>query len=202
MTKSRNIKEAILKEAFKLFLSKPYDKVTYTDLEKTTGFSRGAILHHFRLKQDLLEQVVDKYLFRDNSIFDFYNEHIGMTFLSFIHIYCDWIENKKKMFRGLNVDNYSLALVNITLQAFYFYPHMMERVTMFRDEEKNAWCNILKKGIEAGELRQDIDVLFIARSIQVAYYGTSYTGLIRSGGVEVSFLKEQLLYLYDTIKAG
>jgi AcrR family transcriptional regulator len=201
MTKGRNIKEAIEEEAFRLFLSKPYDKVTYTDLEKATGFSRGAILYHFRTKLSLLERVTDKYLFHDDAIFDFYNEAIGMSFLSFIHIYCDWVENEKRKIRKLSVCNYNLSMVNITMQAFYFNPGMKDRAARFGAKEKEAWRNILKKGVGTGELREDTDVLLIAGIIQGLYYGVSHTGMVRDDGTDISLLKEQLLHIYAAIKA-
>jgi AcrR family transcriptional regulator len=37
-------KNFVFFEAFKLFSKKPYDQVTYSDLEQATGLSRGAIL--------------------------------------------------------------------------------------------------------------------------------------------------------------
>jgi AcrR family transcriptional regulator len=201
MTKNRNIKETVQEEAFRLFLSKPYDKVTYTDLQKATGFSRGAILHHFKTKLSLLEQVIDKYLFKDNSVFDLYNEQIGMSFLSFIHIYCDWVENRKRTFRSMGVENYSLAVVSITMQASYFYPGMVQRSAEFALKEREVWSYILMRGIEAGELRKDTDVPFIAHNIQNTYYGTAFTGLARPDGADVQFLRKQLLYIYESIKA-
>lgn len=196
----RNIKESILKEAFILFLSKPYDKVTYDDLMEATGLSRGAILYHFPVKQELFKQVIDTYLFHDNSIFDFYNEGIGMSFLSFLHIYCDWIESERKMFKELHIDNFNLALVNITIQAYYFYPDMKKRASEFDNKEVQTWSYILRKGVDSGELKKNINISFLARSIQNMYYGTSYAGLARTRGVDIQLLREQLLYIYNLIK--
>ncbi|GAB6124261.1 TetR/AcrR family transcriptional regulator [Dysgonomonas termitidis] len=201
MTKGRNIKETIQEEAFRLFLSKPYDKVTYTDLEKATGFSRGAILHHFKTKLSLLEQVVDKYVFKNNSVFDLYNEQIGMSFLSFIHIYCDWVENRKREFRSMGVENYSLAVVNIAMQASYFYPGMVQKLSEFSLKEREIWSYILRRGIESGELRKDIDIPFIAHNLQDTYYGTAFTGLARPDGADIPFLRKRFLHIYESIKA-
>ena len=40
-------KQKILLESFKLFATKPFSDITFTDIEKVTGLSRGAILYHF-----------------------------------------------------------------------------------------------------------------------------------------------------------
>ncbi len=44
----------ILKIALQLFLKKGYKDVSYQDLIKETGLSKGAIYHHFKSKEDLL----------------------------------------------------------------------------------------------------------------------------------------------------
>lgn len=45
MRNGKSTKDKLLIEAFKLFTSKPYDRVTFADLEQATGLSRGAILY-------------------------------------------------------------------------------------------------------------------------------------------------------------
>ena len=46
MRDGKPTKNRLLIEAFKLFAHKPYDRVTFADLEEVTGLSRGAILYH------------------------------------------------------------------------------------------------------------------------------------------------------------
>jgi len=53
----RDTKHVILKNALQLFLKKGYRAVTYQDLMKKTGLSKGAIYHHFASKDELLEGV-------------------------------------------------------------------------------------------------------------------------------------------------
>ena len=49
----------ILKIALQLFLKKGYKDVTYQELIKKTGLSKGAIYHHFKSKDDLLACVFE-----------------------------------------------------------------------------------------------------------------------------------------------
>lgn len=202
MTKSRPIKEIILEEAFKLFLSKPYDKVTYTELEKATGFSRGAILHHYRKKIMLFEQVINKYLLQDNSVFDLYNGQAWISVCSFIHITCDWLEDRKRQYKQMGAESYCKALVNLTLQGTFFCPEAIRKAFEFSARENGIWTDILRHGIESGELRKDTDVAFIARYIQHLCYGSIFMGSFRPEGGDIQFLRKQLLYIYDTIKAS
>jgi AcrR family transcriptional regulator len=49
----------ILKTAMQLFFKKGYKAVTYQDLIKKTGLSKGAIYHHFASKEFLLQSVFE-----------------------------------------------------------------------------------------------------------------------------------------------
>src|SRR5580692_3927817 len=53
----------ILKTALLLFLEKGYKNVSYQDLVKKIGLSKGAIYHYFASKEELL-----------NAVFDFFSE--------------------------------------------------------------------------------------------------------------------------------
>ena len=55
----------ILKTALLLFLEKGYKDVSYQDLVKKTGLSKGAIYHYFASKEELLNAVFD--LFAQSS---------------------------------------------------------------------------------------------------------------------------------------
>lgn len=58
---SNTTKKTIIVEAFKLFASKPYDQVTFADLEKATNLSRGAIMYHIKTKDNLFIEVMRKH---------------------------------------------------------------------------------------------------------------------------------------------
>ena len=55
-------KQKILLESFKLFATKPFSDITFTDIEKVTGLSRGAILYHFKSKDEILASIIDRFI--------------------------------------------------------------------------------------------------------------------------------------------
>ena len=55
-------RESILRESFKLFLSKGYDAVRITDKERAAKVTRGAIFHHFNNK-DLFKHIAEQFIF-------------------------------------------------------------------------------------------------------------------------------------------
>ena len=65
-----NTKEFITDEAFKLFLNHSYEAVSISDISKAIGFTKGALYHHFKNKEELFKSVVDKYLFIPEVVTD------------------------------------------------------------------------------------------------------------------------------------
>lgn len=52
-----------------MFLPKNVEKVTVPDLGKATGVQRGAIFYHFKDKEALFIEVIDRYFFSELNIF-------------------------------------------------------------------------------------------------------------------------------------
>ena len=78
MRDGKPTKNRLLIEAFKLFAHKPYDRVTFADLEEVTGLSRGAILYHIKTKENLFLNVVNKFIFDRNSVSNLSNVNNAM----------------------------------------------------------------------------------------------------------------------------
>ena len=53
----------ILEMAMRLFIEKGYEQTTLQDIADAIGMTRGAIYHHFKSKEDILEAVCDQRMF-------------------------------------------------------------------------------------------------------------------------------------------
>lgn len=59
--------EKILTASRKLFLEKGYDNTTIQDIvDELGGLTKGAIYHHFKSKEDIMNALCDKMLFENN----------------------------------------------------------------------------------------------------------------------------------------
>ena len=59
--------EKILKAAQKLFLEKGYDNTTIQDIvDELGGLTKGAIYHHFKSKEDIMDALGDQMFFDHN----------------------------------------------------------------------------------------------------------------------------------------
>ncbi|WP_424983239.1 TetR/AcrR family transcriptional regulator [Maritalea sp. S77] len=56
-----NLKDQLLDIAFNMFLAQGYDGVGLSEVIKKAGVSKGALYHHFSSKEDLIDQVLQRY---------------------------------------------------------------------------------------------------------------------------------------------
>ena len=59
----------ILDVAFRLFSEKGYDHTTIQNIVDALGMSKGAVYHHFKSKEDILDHLYDRY-YVDSKMFD------------------------------------------------------------------------------------------------------------------------------------
>jgi AcrR family transcriptional regulator len=103
----------ILKTALLLFLEKGYKDVSYQDLVKKTGLSKGAMYHYFASKEDLLNAVFDLFSQSSSQLTPLAPEELVTDYTSFKKLYAD-IKigqlNDFKAFLGADLVNYNWVL--------------------------------------------------------------------------------------------
>ena len=57
---AKETQENIISIATKLFLEKGYEKTSVQDIANTLGMTRGAVFHHFKSKEDILNEVINR----------------------------------------------------------------------------------------------------------------------------------------------
>lgn len=88
--------EQILSISYHLFLKKGYEQTTIQDIINELGMSKGAIYHHFKSKEEILEAIGDK-KFADRNIFNKIKEEKNLNGLQKLkRIFCNELENFEK----------------------------------------------------------------------------------------------------------
>ena len=104
---------SILKVALILFLEKGYKNVSYQDLVKKTGLSKGAIYHYFASKEELLVAVFDLFFESSGQDITMEPENMVMDYESFKKFYA-YIKmgqlNAFKTFLGAEIVNFNWVL--------------------------------------------------------------------------------------------
>lgn len=199
MRNGKSTKKRLLVEAFKLFASKPYDRVTFADLEQTTGLSRGAILYHVKTKENLFLDVVKMFIFEFNSV-SFIPENSQSSLKLFLSHYINSCQKEKNEMADAGITNVNNAMLNIIISAFFSLPKMREFAIKWHSQEIVAWINILEKAIIQKEIRSDIDVKVFANLFENIYLGSYLGGIIYADGYKIDQLEREFMQIYQLIK--
>lgn len=194
----KSTKEKLVIEAFKLFASKPYDQVTFADLEKVTNLSRGAILYHVKTKENLFNDVIHYFIFQTVSAASVENRD-EMTLKEFLIACIEECDRGVKKMAEIGISNINLAKLNIESQAFYFYPKMKEESEKWVEEQYAIFEKVIERAIEKCEIKPIADIRCIASLFIDSYLGISYSGIIRDNGVDINRLKDNLLLIYNML---
>lgn len=194
----KSTKEKLIIEAFKLFASKPYDQVTFADLEKVTNLSRGAILYHVKTKENLFNEVIHYFIFQTVSAASVENRD-KMTLREFLMACVNECENGVKRMAEIGISNINLAKLNIESQGFYFYPKMKDEAERWLEEQYTILRKVIERAIVNCEIKPVADINCIASLFIDLYLGISYSGIIRDNGIDVNKLRDSLLLIYNML---
>ncbi|MFC0875953.1 TetR/AcrR family transcriptional regulator [Saccharicrinis sp. FJH2] len=198
-TKGERTKKLILEKAFILFSGSAYNKISLKRIEEETGLSRGAILFHFPVKEQIFKNVVDKYVLHDLSA----SRHIKeekITLEKFIFNYTEQLAELKKDLFELGIINMSFALVNLNLQAFHFYPDFAEKAIDWNETETKVWYTVINNAVKSGEIDKKCNVTILASMFKNLFHGTGYEGINTTKDINIKLLNEEYVLLYKSLK--
>jgi len=189
-------KKKLLFQSFVLFSTKPYDKVTFSDIEKATGLSRGAILYHFASKQEIFNAVVESSLINRSLFLDLpikEKNPLENFILDFIKS-CS-VETKEMAKSGIK--NINRAYYNIESQALYFYDQYDKLSRQMRSTEIKVWSQVIKKAQEKNEIKKTVDSDFLATLFLDTYYGHAFAAAKEEKGCDLEFLLKELMLVRE-----
>jgi AcrR family transcriptional regulator len=186
-------REYIIDKSISLFLTNSYEAVSISDISDAIGFTKGALYHHFKNKEELFKAVIDKCLVIHQIEF---NDETG-TLLEFSEACLNNAKQTLQIFfnyvQGFEVINY----MSLIADSFRHYPGFANQKIEYTLNETDKIRNILIKSIERGEIRSDIDTLLIAQSYYSIMIGLA-TPIIQNQSIEQALtnLRGQLDQMY------
>ena len=196
-------KEILYKAAFRLFLVKQFEGVSLSDIEKESGLTRGAIFYYANDKKDLFHDIIKHFVIDRQNISAKVNSSDYTSVRDYINLYIkgvrETMDSLYELLPDMSRDNASRAYVSTILEASTFFPDVN---TWYRHNVNNdisMWVSVLHKGVENGEIREDIDFLNSAKQFVCIYYGLTLMNSF-SDGLNTNQLLEQMLNFYDFIK--
>jgi len=195
--KMDNTKNFIIEESYKLFLNHSYEAVSISDISKAIGFTKGALYHHFKNKEELFKSVVDKYLYIPDVIADF--ETVSLA--EYIQLCTAEAEKIIKRLFGFTLVFTPINYMSMFADAFRHYPGYAELKGDFITNEIEKTKRVLENAIKSGEIRADINTSLIATNFFSINMGLA-GNLVRNNSIDesISLLKEQNLEFYKLLK--
>lgn len=190
-------KDLVYLEAFKLFSKKPYDQVTYTNLQEETGLSRGAVLYHAKDKSSLFATVFSEFILT-SSIPERSFEN-GDSLNSFIERFINNCRLEKKMLKKRGIENINRSMLNLCSQTFYHCPVMAERYAEWMKNQLSTWIKMIRIAIDKNEIRDDINVELIASLFHNIYLGFALSGSTEKDGYDLDVLDNEFRLIYSFI---
>ena len=195
-------KEELFSAAFRLFILHGYDGVSFSDIEKATGMSRGAIFHYVDTKQELFRQVIEMFVIDKQSIDMKIKYGKDPSLHDFIGAYVQGVRTMKEVRQIIGEDVSmaagSRAYLNIIQQVATLLPDIFMLYQQCMDREQQVWQQVITRAIERKEIQPEINVELLAQTFIALFYGRAYRDSL-SNGLDADLLKHQMLQLYEII---
>ena len=193
----KDTRDFIIDEAYRLFLNHSYEAVSISMISEAIGFTKGALYHHFRNKEELYRAVIDKH-------FPITGLTVDVNTISMEEYTSLCIEHTHKILKAIFGNEEIFTPVNylsLIADCFRHYEGFSENKALVIEKSVNDVQIVLRNAIQKGEIRSDIDIKVVALqyfSLSVGLAGD----LIRTNSVgsAMKSLKDQLNQLYYLLK--
>lgn len=138
-------KELIISSAEKLFLEKGFDKVSMRDISEEAKLSKGAIYHHYKSKDEIIKEIINKYVELQRSMLvDLIKKTDGYTGKDkIVYLLDNIVDTVESRFKKLEVDEYQ-CIKSPDMVYMYLKNNMNYDAPMLAD--------IIETGNKAGSL--------------------------------------------------
>jgi len=205
MKKGANTRKKLLSDAFKLFSSNSYENVSFSELEKASGVSRGSMAYYFKNKKGLFSEMLKTFVF-DKSSVKRVPERYQHSLIAFYNYFIEILERERDKLKDLGINNMNEALFFIEMSALLNISDFRSNASAWYEEEKDIWCRIIENAVCSNEIRSDIDFHNVADLFERIYLGASFMGVFSILGADLNALRANFDQLYsllvnkDTIK--
>ncbi len=187
-----NTRERILSHSFNLFMKRGYTSVNISHILDDLNLSRGGFYHHFKNKEEVLKEVMEKYYIEQlnyltdivESARNFQDIIIGIEELAI-----------KQMDTFINIEEERPNHYYLMFEAMKLFPEMKEFVSRWYVESTKKLIQFIKICVESGEIRNDIEPSMLALQIITQVEGI----FLMSHFVSENIGKEEVFHVFDKI---
>ena len=197
-----NNKEKLFAQTFSLLLTHNIGDLTLEEVEKATGFTRGAIFYYAKTKLDFFRQVIISQVLEKQDIHRKVNYTEGMSLKDFIQAYLTGIVSTRAYYLDAATDtlpeNPTHAYLLLILQIKRYYPDLGERYYTIMQDEIDLWKKVLSDAVASGEIAAQQDIDTVAATFQSLFYGYSFHASIGKA-FDPAGLEAQMMRFYQSL---
>lgn len=162
MTKTDS-KEHILRTTFYLLLTKGYDGVSISDIQRETGLSRGLLYHYYGSKEELFRVAGERFLVDlfliDSTVTERYDlaEMIPYVVRRYREIYANWVDYPDSS--KITMANYDFLIYQMIARE----TRVADRYAAMRGRELAIWTEVAERALQRGEIRSVLTAGQVAR---------------------------------------
>jgi AcrR family transcriptional regulator len=197
-----NNKEKLFAQTFSLLLTHNIGDLTLEEVEKATGFTRGAIFYYAKTKLDFFRQVIIREVLEKQDIHRKVNYTESMSLKDFIQAYLTGIVSTRAYYLDAVTDslpeNPTHAYLLLVLQIKRYYPDLGERYYTIMQDEIALWKKVLDDAVASGEISAQPDLDTVAATFQSLFYGYSFHASIGKA-FDPTGLEAQMMGFYQSL---
>lgn len=192
-------RQKILLEAFKLFATMPYERVSFSVMEKEIGISRGSMVYYFGNKEGLFQEVLSTLVYGTSSI-KAVPEAYRLSLCSFYNYFIETLKREQERILQIGIVNLNEALMRIENSALTYIENFKEMTAQWFDEERQIWMSVIENAVSTGELKPITNIAALSQVFEDCYLGCAFTGVFNTNGYDIDSLKKTYDQIYVVIK--
>lgn len=155
MAKER--KEQIIYKALELYLLHGYENVSITDLQSALDMGRGTMYYHFRNKDEIYVEIVNRFFLRPKQEMLRLPDDIRVPgMIDALLRYFRFLESNLMELENKNINTSNVIMLLYT--AYHRFPELHRKAHRLYASEQTMWMRALRNSIMAGEIRRDIPI--------------------------------------------
>ena len=175
-----NTKDLILEKTLKLILEKGTIDISISDIRNCTGLATGGIYYHFSDKNDIFQEILQKYMV-DYIKIDFdkillegsSKDRIHDTLFYILYHYINGVEIES-INEKINYNSVILLLTSVG----YAHERVNQIISQTGNDVKMFLTDLVEEGKRQNEIRQDFSTENIVESLYILYMGIQYYWLV------------------------
>ena len=175
-----NTKELILEKTLKLILEKGTIDISISEIRNCTGLTKGGIYYHFSDKNDIFEEILQKYMV-DYIKIDFdkillegsSKDRIHDALFYILYHYINGVEIES-INEKINYNSVILLLTSVG----YSHERVNQIISQTGNDVKMFLTDLVEEGKRQNEIRQDFSTENIVESLYILYMGIQYYWLV------------------------